>query len=140
MASVEHDFLEEQLIYKEIKYLNKDIMCLVHKNYFPNIRHDKREASKWLANVPPNVKWIYVEMTDATPQRLFALKNYLISQFKRQLVMQMKIAKQVEDNAMVGLHTFFDMCDIGPQDYKEGTAYKHWQRYNRKLKKRQDAA
>lgn len=139
-ASKVYDFLRSDLIYKEQEFIGKKIDCLVVTNYIPMARRHKELPEKWIANIPPNYKWAYVEMEDPTIQRLYYLYKLLADKFSEQIIQHMHIEKEVSNNAKLGLEKFLDKCDISEEDYKTSTGYKHWQRYQKKLEKRRNAA
>lgn len=136
-ASQRYDFIRESIVFEKTTWLNKEIECLKVSHYIPVNSFDKTWPEKWISNIPPDYVWICVEMIDPKLQRLFYLFKLIEDKFASQLVEHMHIQKEINRNAKLGLNKFLDKCDISEEDYKMATGYKHWQRYQKKLKKRQ---
>lgn len=137
-ASVEHDFLEDIFEYRKVDYLNKKIWCLTIINYLPKVSRNKREPLAWISTIPPENAWISIEMIDPDIERLFSVRNYLHKIFYRKMRIEMEKSLAISNNARQGLKNFLDMCDISELDFKQDTGYKHWQRYQKKLKKKKE--
>jgi hypothetical protein len=114
----------------------KGVMNL-HGLHLTRTKSDTEQWHEYLNRLEPHQAKITVICRYASPGRLYTLAQTIEHTFNSTFLLYVASAVEHGMAAAEAIQRFVDKYDLSEEDFKEETAYKRWQRFQKKEKKRE---